>query len=46
MSAKTYSRAKDAYDRYCTLVDEQIQGVWARQIERLNIELGTTKEIA
>lgn len=45
MAAKTYSRAKDAYDRYCTLVDEQIQSVWMRQMEQLRIELGTDKEL-
>ena len=31
MNAKTYSRAKDAYDRYCTLIEEQIQAVWMKQ---------------
>lgn len=39
MSAKTYTRAKDAYDRYCTLVDEQIQAVWAKQIDQLTAHL-------
>jgi chromosome partitioning protein len=46
MSSKTYSRAKDAYDRYCTLVDEQIQGVWAKQIAELAIELNSTEKSA
>ena len=36
MSPKTYLRAKDAYDRFCTLVDEQIQSVWANQVEEVN----------
>ena len=35
VSAKTYSRARDAYDRYCTLVEEQIRAVWAKQVELL-----------
>ncbi len=33
MAAKTYSRAKDAYDRYCTLLEEQIRAVWMKQID-------------
>lgn len=35
VSAKTYARARDAYDRYCTLVEEQIRAVWSKQIESL-----------
>ncbi|MDD4941967.1 MAG: AAA family ATPase [Rhodoferax sp.] len=33
MAAKTYSRAKDAYDRYCTLLEEQIRAVWTKQVD-------------
>ena len=36
LSPKTYTRAKDAYDRFCTLVDEQIQSVWKNQVEEVN----------
>ena len=36
MSAKTYSRARDAYDRYCQLVEEQIHAVWEKQVRSLN----------
>ncbi|MFZ4504487.1 MAG: ParA family protein [Methylovulum sp.] len=32
-AAKTYFRAKDAYDRYCTLIEEQIRAVWMKQID-------------
>ncbi len=35
VSAKTYARARDAYDRYCTLVEEQICAVWAKQVNSL-----------
>nr|WP_255492114.1 MULTISPECIES: AAA family ATPase [unclassified Polaromonas] len=35
VSSKTYSRAKDAYDRYCELVEEQIRAVWAKQVSEL-----------
>ncbi|MDI4635899.1 AAA family ATPase [Pelomonas sp. V22] len=31
MNAKTFSRARDAYDRMCELVEQQIQAVWASQ---------------
>ena len=33
MNAKTYLRAKDAYDQYCTLVENQIRAVWMKQKE-------------
>jgi chromosome partitioning protein len=36
VSAKTYSRARDAYDRYCQLVEEQIRAVWEKQVRSLN----------
>ena len=33
MNARTYARARDAYDRMCELVEQQIQAVWANQVE-------------
>jgi chromosome partitioning protein len=35
MNAKTFARARDAYDRMCELVEQQIEAVWASQIEQL-----------
>jgi chromosome partitioning protein len=35
VSSKTYSRARDAYDRYCILVEEQIRAVWAKQVDSI-----------
>ena len=35
MNAKTFARARDAYDRMCELVEQQIVAVWAMQIEQL-----------
>lgn len=35
MNAKTFSRARDAYDRLCELVEQQIEAVWAAQVEQL-----------
>jgi len=32
-NAKTFKRAKDAYDRVTELVETSIQGVWRRQVE-------------
>lgn len=37
MNAKTFARARDAYDRMCELVEQQIQAVWAAQIEQLEV---------
>ncbi|WP_313316228.1 AAA family ATPase [Pulveribacter sp.] len=34
VSAKTLSRARDAYDRMCQLIEQQIQAVWALQQEQ------------
>jgi len=31
MNAKTFSRARDAYDRMCELIEQQVQAVWASQ---------------
>jgi chromosome partitioning protein len=35
MNAKTFARARDAYDRMCELVEQQIGAVWASQVEQL-----------
>lgn len=35
MNAKTFARARDAYDRMCELVEQQIVAVWAMQVEQL-----------
>lgn len=39
MNAKTLSRARDAYDRMCELIEQQIEAVWANQLDR-NIRTG------
>lgn len=33
MNAKTFARARDAYDRMCELVEQQIEAVWEAQLE-------------
>jgi chromosome partitioning protein len=33
VNAKTFARARDAYDRMCELVEQQIQAVWMQQVE-------------
>lgn len=35
MNAKTFARARDAYDRMCELVGQQVVAVWAMQIEQM-----------
>jgi len=35
INAKTLSRARDAYDRMCELVEQQIQAIWALQLAEL-----------
>lgn len=35
MNTKTFARARDAYDRMCELIEQQIEAVWARQIDSL-----------
>jgi chromosome partitioning protein len=35
MNARTFSRARDAYDRMCELVEQQVVAVWANQITKL-----------
>lgn len=37
MNAKTFSRARDAYDRMCELVEQQIQAVWASQQAEIGV---------
>jgi chromosome partitioning protein len=41
VNAKTFSRARVAYDRMCELIEQQVEAVWARQIdERHLLEAG------
>lgn len=41
VNAKTFSRARVAYDRMCELIEQQIEAVWVRQIdEQHNLEAG------
>lgn len=35
VNAKTFARARDAYDRMCELIEQQIQTVWAQQIQEV-----------
>ena len=35
INAKTLSRARDAYDRMCELVEQQIQAIWTLQLAEL-----------
>lgn len=35
MNARTFARARDAYDRMCELVEQQIEAVWANQLSKL-----------
>lgn len=35
MNAKTFARARDAYDRMCELIEQQIVAVWAMQVDQL-----------
>jgi len=37
MNAKTFARARDAYDRMCELVEQQVQAVWASQLTQLGV---------
>jgi chromosome partitioning protein len=36
VNAKTFSRARDAYDRMCELVEQQLEAVWASQLAQLS----------
>lgn len=41
VNSKTFARARDAYDRMCELIEQQIEAVWARQLsERESMEAG------
>jgi chromosome partitioning protein len=35
MNTKTFSRARDAYDRMCELIEQQVEAVWANQVEQM-----------
>ena len=35
INAKTFARARDAYDRMCELIEQQIEAVWAMQLEQI-----------
>ena len=35
MNAKTFGRARDAYDRMCELIEQQIVAVWAMQLAEM-----------
>ena len=37
MNAKTFTRAKDAYDRFCELVEQQVEAVWASQMSAMGV---------
>jgi len=37
VNAKTFSRARVAYDRMCELIEQQVEAVWARQIDERHI---------
>jgi chromosome partitioning protein len=39
MNTKTFSRARDAYDRMCELVEQQIEAVWAMQLASMTAEV-------
>lgn len=35
VNAKTFTRARDAYDRMCELIEQQIEAVWANQVDAM-----------
>jgi chromosome partitioning protein len=35
INARTFARARDAFDRMCELVEQQIVAVWAAQLEQM-----------
>lgn len=39
MNTKTFARARDAYDRMCELVEQQIEAVWAMQLASMTAEV-------
>ncbi|MCY1239039.1 hypothetical protein D9M72_518110 [compost metagenome] len=41
VNSRTFARARDAYDRLCELVEQQVEAVWARQLaEQSELEAG------
>jgi len=36
VNAKTFARARDAYDRMCELIEQQIEAVWANQVDEMD----------
>lgn len=44
-NAKTFKRARDAYDSFVGHIEGSIRGVWARQVEVLNGSTGGTKGV-
>lgn len=41
VNSKTFSRARDAYDRMCELIEQQIEAVWAQQlVEQAQVAVG------
>jgi chromosome partitioning protein len=37
VNSKTFGRARDAFDRMCELIEQQIVAVWAAQIEQMEV---------
>ena len=35
MNARTFARARDAYDRMCELIEQQIGSVWSNQVSKM-----------
>jgi chromosome partitioning protein len=35
VNAKTFARSRDAYDRMCELIEQQIEAVWANQVDEM-----------
>lgn len=41
VNSKTFSRARDAYDRMCELIEQQVEAVWAQQlVEQAQVAAG------
>ncbi len=37
MNSRTFARARDAYDRFCELIEQQLEAVWAAQLEAMEV---------
>lgn len=37
LNAKTFGRARDAYDRMCEVIEQQIEAVWASQLAEMGV---------